>query len=238
MWYDKHKLKALHPSTSDIKSDFRRLLFVSSSAVMKAIKFWPEFSIKGISYWQLSTDHTGSYFTSKVELKRKTGCETSSMWFFCVGDRRNKALVTRERLVVIITNMKSANSITWCVCVVFLFVCFFLYCCLFIGFNFSFLFSSFWLEKKKKHFWGKNPIKDWRLFLDYPKFSRFQALGWNRVYWHSCAPCIITEELTIITNQVINRGTWISKKKTQKSLITFIYKLKIAYSFNWKEVIK
>ena len=130
MWYDKHKLKALHPSTSDIKSDFRQLLFVSSSAIMKAIKFWPEFSIKGISYWQISTDHTWSYFTSKVELKRKTGCETSSMWFFCVVDRRNKALVTRrERLVVIITNMKSANSITWCVCV--LFVCLFVLFCLF-----------------------------------------------------------------------------------------------------------
>ena len=141
MWYDKHKLKALHPSTSDIKSDFRQLLFVSLSAVM------------GISYWQLSTDHTGSYFTSKVELKTKTDCETSTMWFFCVGDRRNKALVTGERLVVIITNMKSANSITWCVCVLFVclfcFVCFFLYCCLFIGFSFSFLFSSLWLEKKK-----------------------------------------------------------------------------------------
>ena len=129
------------------------------------------------------------------------------------------------------------------VCVFFLFVClfcfvcFFLYCCLFIGFNFSFLFSSFWLEKKKT-FWGENPIKNWRLFLDYPKFSHFQALGWNRVYWHSCAPFIITEELTLIINQVINRGTWISKKKTQKSVITVIYKLKIAYSFNWKEVIK
>ena len=163
------------------------------------------------------------------------------MRFFCIGDRRKKALVTRERLVVIITNMRSANSITWCVCgffvCLFCFVCFFLYCCLFLGFNFSFLFSSLWLEKKK-HFWGENPIKDWRLFLDYPKFSRFQALGLNRVYWHSCTPCIITEELTIITNQVINRGTWISKKRTQKSLITFIFKLKIAYSFNWKEVIK
>ena len=159
------------------------------------------------------------------------------MWFFCVGDRRNKALVTRGRLVVIITNMRSANSITWCVCVVFLFVCFLLFCCLFIGFSFSFLFSSLWLEIRK-HFWGENPTKDWRLFLDYPKFSRFQVLGWNRVYWHSCAPFIITEELTIITNQVINRGTWISKKKKQKSLITFSYKLKKAYSFNWKEVIK
>ena len=80
------------------------------------------------------------------------------MWFFCVGDRRNKALVTRGRLVVIITNMRSANSITWCVCVcgffvcLFCFVCFLLYCFLFIGFSLSFLFSSLWLERKKNFF--------------------------------------------------------------------------------------